>query len=72
MDVNIALREKDFRATFSVEQVDEKTFTIRLKKYDGDQKPPLYIKLIKTNNGWSSAFHDTELVHDLGKAIDAG
>ncbi len=71
MDVKIALFDRGMMATFSVEQIDTTTFTIRLKSFDGGIKPPLYIKLQKTDMGWSSALEDKELVKEIGMAIDA-
>ena len=69
MDINVALSDKGLLATYSVEKEDMITYNIRLKDYSGNQ-PPLYIKLYKTEMGWSSAFEDADLVRELGIAID--
>lgn len=71
MDLKITLFDKGNMATYAVEQIDEKTFAIRLKGYHGDNKPPLYIKLHKTGKGWESAFHNQSFIHDVGLAIDS-
>lgn len=70
MDVNIALYN-GVKATYNVEQVDDTTYTIRLKNYTGDSKPPLFIRLYKTDKGWNSAFSDVDMIKDIGEAIDA-
>jgi hypothetical protein len=70
MEVKIALFQKGLMATYKVEQENSRTFNIRLKEFAGDSKPPLYLKLHKTELGWRSAFEDHELVREVGAAID--
>jgi hypothetical protein len=70
MDVKIALFERGLMATFSVEQITITNFIIRLKSFDGEIKPPLYIKISRSDLGWTSAFEDNELVREIGMAID--
>ena len=70
MDITILLTER-LKAEYSVEQVDAITYTIRLKRFEGERKPPLFIRLQKTSAGWVSAFNDTILLFKIGTAIDA-
>ncbi|MGZ8544766.1 MAG: hypothetical protein ACXWV0_05690 [Flavisolibacter sp.] len=71
MDLKITLFDQGNMATYSVEQLDVNTFAIRLKTFQGENKPPLYIKLQKTGAGWESAFHNKSLISDVGFAIDS-
>ena len=71
MDVKITLFDKGLMATFNVEQENATTFAIRLKNYDGEPKPPLYLKLHRTSSGWTSAFKDALLISEIGMAIDS-
>ena len=70
MDVKIALFNRGLMANFSVEQQDTATYTIRLKSFEGESQPPLYMKMYKTSQGWESAFDDKELIRELGLAIE--
>ena len=49
MDITILLTER-LKAEYSVEQVDAITYTIRLKRFEGERKPPLFIKLQNNDN----------------------
>ena len=70
MEIKVNDINTGFAATYTVEQEDPITYNIRLRNFDGEQKPPLYIKLYKTELGWRSAFEDADLIRELGLAID--
>ena len=69
MEIKIALFHKGIMATYIIDKIDANIFHARLKEFAGD-KPPLFIKFIKTELGWKSAFTDAELIRELGSAID--
>ena len=70
MNVKIALFQKGLMATYFIDKMDELTFNARLRAYSGDNKPPVYIKFYKTEQGWRSEFEDAELIRELGAAVD--
>ena len=69
MEIKVTL-SKGHLATYLVEKEDIITYNIRLKAFSGENKPPLYMKMYKTELGWTSAFEDAELVKELGSAIE--
>jgi hypothetical protein len=69
MNVKIALFQKGLMATYQIDRIDEITVNAKLRSFSGDSKPPAFIKLYKTDNGWRSAFEDAELIRELGEAI---
>jgi hypothetical protein len=70
MDIKISYSEKNLSAIFSVEQIDNNVYNLRLKSFEGENKPPLFIKIHKTSDGWISAFNDASMIHNIGMAID--
>ena len=70
MEITVALPDKGPMATYLVEQEDNITYNVRLKAFTGHYKPPLYIKLYKTELGWTSAFESAGLIEKLGSAIE--
>jgi len=71
MDIKIALFEKGLLATYAIDKVDSTTFNATLRAFTGELKPPSYIKLHRTALGWRSALEDSELIRELGAAVDS-
>lgn len=70
MDITISISYKNAAAIYSVEQVDKAIYHLRLKSFEGENKPPLFIKIQKTAQGWDSAFNDASMIRNIGKAIE--
>jgi len=69
MQVQIELPATVQKAVYGIERPDAISFQARLISYEGSM-PPSFIRLYKTDMGWSSAFEDKELIAAIGRKID--
>jgi len=69
MQVQIELAATAQKAVYGFERPDAISYQARLVSYEGPM-PPSFIRLYKTDLGWSSAFEDKELITAIGKKID--
>ncbi len=70
MRFKAALCYQNSIAFYSIYPLDSNTYKAKLDECSGQTQPPVLINLKKNIKGWKSDCQDSEIVNELGAAID--
>jgi hypothetical protein len=71
MEVKIAIFHKGLLSTYIVRKADQTTAYAFLIQNEGKARPAEFIRLLKQDNKWISAYPDQELIRELTAAIES-
>lgn len=72
MEVRIAIFHKGLLSTYEIRRTDDTTAYAYLIQNKGAMKPPEFIRLIKQQDQWTSAYPDAEIIKELESALESG